>query len=95
MSVEYQCGRCGSSLTWEDCQNCGGDGLTGHDCGEDSCCCLLPEDNVLCDICHGEGIFPHCLSTQEWCEAHPMAGREITPRHTVESFTVADRRSRR
>lgn len=39
---------------WVDCWNCI-EGLTGHDCGEDTCCCLHPEDNVVCDICNGEG----------------------------------------
>jgi hypothetical protein len=86
---EYQCGRCGSSITFEACPNCGGDGYSGHDCGEDSCCCLDPyEDNVPCDICKGDGTIPHCLSSPEWCEANPLAGRETTERHTVESFSV-------
>lgn len=38
-----------------DCWNCGGTGYTGHDCGEDCCCCADPEDNVICEICDGEG----------------------------------------
>lgn len=40
---------------WIDCWNCGGEGYSYHDCGEDVCCCLDPEDNVVCDICHGKG----------------------------------------
>lgn len=40
---------------WTDCWNCGGTGFIGHDCGEDTCCCLNPEDNVECDVCHGKG----------------------------------------
>ena len=92
--IEYQCGRCGSSITFEDCQNCGGDGVTSHDCGEDCCCCLYPEDNVTCDICRGKGSFPICLSSPKWCEAHPMKGRENTPRSTPEAFTVPARRTR-
>ncbi len=40
---------------WIDCWNCGGEGYSDHDCGEDTCCCLHPEDNVVCDICHGNG----------------------------------------
>ena len=88
--VEYQCGRCGSSIMFEECPNCGGDGVTGHDCGEDCCNCLYPADNVSCDICRGTGAFPVCLSSKEWCEAHPIPGREKTPRSTPESFTVGD-----
>jgi len=38
---------------WIDCWNCE-DGFSHHDCGEDTCFCLEPEDNVLCDICHGK-----------------------------------------
>lgn len=40
---------------YRHCYQCGGEGVTHHDCGEDTCCCLYPEDNVRCDICHGEG----------------------------------------
>ena len=39
---------------WVECWNCD-DGYSGHDCGEDICCCLDPEDNVICDICRGKG----------------------------------------
>lgn len=38
---------------WTECWNCGGEGFTHHDCGEDTCCCLEPEDNVICDTCMG------------------------------------------
>lgn len=40
---------------WTECWNCNGDGVSHHDCGEDTCCCLEPEDNVRCDVCHGLG----------------------------------------
>lgn len=40
---------------WQRCWSCAGDGVVGHDCGEDTCCCLNPEDNVPCDICDGKG----------------------------------------
>lgn len=39
---------------WEDCEHCL-DGFVGHDCGEDTCCCLNPQDNILCQVCDGEG----------------------------------------
>lgn len=88
--TEYQCGRCGSSLDFEECPNCD-DGYVGHDCGEDCCCCADPEDNVVCDICRGIGAFPRCISSKEWCEANPLPGREKTPRSTPEAFTVPRR----
>ena len=34
----------------ECCGICGGAG-GGHDCGDDSCCCLDPEPNVRCWAC--------------------------------------------
>lgn len=39
---------------WVHCESCI-DGFVGHDCGEDCCPCLYPEDNVKCQICDGEG----------------------------------------
>lgn len=41
----------------DECWNCGGEGFSYHDCGEDTCCCLYPEPNVLCDICWGKGYL--------------------------------------
>jgi hypothetical protein len=57
------CGECESDfkaqeiecLTWETCYECGGRGVDGHDCGEDTCCCLNPEENVICPVCEGLG----------------------------------------
>lgn len=40
---------------WVTCEACGGDGVDGHDCGEDTYCCLRPEENRVCHICRGEG----------------------------------------
>ena len=39
----------------EECEQCGGDGVYGHDCGEDCCACLYPEENRPCDVCNGSG----------------------------------------
>lgn len=56
------CNRCKCcEVVYEECENCGGDGVTSHDCGEDTCCCLYPEDNVACDICLGTGCFEVCI----------------------------------
>lgn len=45
--------------SWCECWNCE-DGYSGHDCGEDVCCCLHPEDNQRCDICNGKGGWMRC-----------------------------------
>jgi hypothetical protein len=81
------CARCGWSLEWEECEYCD-DGLTDHDCGEDCCCCLDPELNVLCDICEGRGGWWVCLSSAEWCETHPLKGRETIRRSTPEWYEI-------
>lgn len=77
--TERQCARCGSSVAWVECENCD-DGYTGHDCGDDSCCCRYPEDNVVCDRCLGRAGWYVCCSDAAWCEAHPAPGRQNTPR---------------
>lgn len=73
---DCQCARCGSSVAHTRCYNCGGEGYSHHDCGEDTCCCLNPDDNVICDICRGSGGWFCCISTPEYCETHPIPGRE-------------------
>tara|TARA_R110002096_G_scaffold392723_1_gene587717 strand:- start:969 stop:1139 length:171 start_codon:yes stop_codon:yes gene_type:complete len=40
---------------WVECYYCGGEGFSYHDCGEDTCVCLQPENNMMCDICSGAG----------------------------------------
>ena len=57
---EPSCQRCGSSMEWVTCDTCGGEGVDGHDCGDDTCCCLYPEENIVCDICDGEGGWWRC-----------------------------------
>lgn len=54
------CDVCGCELERERCDDCGGDGYWGHDCGEDVCCCLDPEDNEPCETCGGEGGWWYC-----------------------------------
>jgi hypothetical protein len=56
------CKKCGSLLRWATCWKCGGEGVDGHDCGDDTCCCLNPDDNLVCDNCDGEGGYYLCPS---------------------------------
>jgi hypothetical protein len=54
---------CGLLLEWVDCWACGGEGAVEHDCGEDTCCCIDPKPNVICDVCDGDGgayLCPQC-----------------------------------
>lgn len=85
-SYECQCARCGSSMMWAECENCGGEGLDGHDCGEDCCCCLDPEPNQRCDYCRGSGGHWECMSSPRFCTANPLTGRDEIVRGTPEWY---------
>ncbi len=89
-SYDCQCARCGSSCDWSECEHCGGEGVDGHECGEDCCCCADPEENIQCDICVGHGGFWECLSGVKYCLANPLPGRENQERGDAEWFEVAD-----
>lgn len=87
LEIDCACARCGSSCDRTHCPDCE-DGLSHHDCGEDCCCCLNPEPNMTCDTCRGAGGWWTCLSSDEWCKAHPLPGREAVERRQIEWFTV-------
>lgn len=57
---ERVCEKCRNGLQHVDCWSCGGEGFSDHDCGEDCCACLMPEDNVECDVCDGTGGWWAC-----------------------------------
>lgn len=59
--VFVECLACGADATWVECTRCV-DGFTGHDCGEDTCCCADPEDNVECDVCDGDEGWYLCTN---------------------------------
>jgi hypothetical protein len=59
--TDKMCDRCKCcDLVTERCEYCE-DGFDGHDCGEDCCACLHPEENVPCQICRGTGFIEQCL----------------------------------
>lgn len=55
------CPDCGGDAEWVACEGCGGEGVAGHDCGEDTCCCVDPQDNLECQICEGWGGWWSCV----------------------------------
>lgn len=67
----YTCSVCGCEVDAERCDECE-DGLSYHDCGEDTCCCLNPSPNMICDSCGGTGYWWHCLT----CNAYIRQGKE-------------------
>jgi hypothetical protein len=87
---DCQCARCGSSADYQQCEQCAGDGYDHHDCGEDCCMCMYPEDNVPCDICGGRGGWYRCMSSREYCEANSLPGRQHIGRGKIEWFLIAD-----
>lgn len=63
------CGECKGPMHWEECWTGCNDGGY-HDCGDDSCCCLEPEDDMVCDECHGNGGYWVCSTPDN----HPPIG---------------------
>lgn len=70
---DCQCARCGSSCFFVDCGNCGGEGEVEDDDWQSW------DEYHRCDWCLGTGGWYRCVSSADWCEANPMAGRENQP----------------
>jgi hypothetical protein len=87
---DCQCARCGSSCDWYDCSECGGEG--GFDGYEEDPNWYAPGETVPCHLCHGSGGGQWCISSEEWCNAHPMSGREQVKRGAIEWFTFDKKR---
>jgi len=58
------CKGCGDEMYWTDCWNCDEDGYSHHECGEDTCVCLYPENNVTCEFCEGKGGYYICINSK-------------------------------
>lgn len=85
LEPRYQCERCGSSVEWIDCHDCGGDGWVEYDDGDG----IVPDiRDDRCGICGGKGGWFRCVSTPKWCNENPIAGREDVVRGAVEKFMV-------
>ena len=69
---DNQCARCGSSAEFRDCWNCD-HGFVEENIGDDTCEELV---DVRCWVCEGHGGRWHCISAPEYCESHPIPGRE-------------------
>lgn len=61
-TVPDVCEKHGQQRQWRDCYQCGGEGVAGHDCGDDTCCCLHPIDNDRCEVCGGKGGWYQCFT---------------------------------
>lgn len=55
----WECSACGNDAQWIACESCD-DGLVGHDCGEDTCACVDPQENVRCGVCDGDSGWFSC-----------------------------------
>jgi DnaJ-class molecular chaperone len=60
---EY-CEKCGSSVYYEDCWKCGGEGGRGYedDLQFEDPLWYSPDDFIKCDECEGKGAFKICLN---------------------------------
>lgn len=86
---DYQCARCGSSIQWEQCGACGGEGITGPgELYEQDPLWYDPDDYENCHQCDGEASWGICISSPEWCDANPVPGRESVKRGTIEWYPV-------
>jgi hypothetical protein len=87
---DCQCARCGSSVEWEQCGACGGEGITAPgELYEQDPLWYDPDDYQNCHQCDGDASWGICCSGAEWCEAHPLPGREAVKRGTIEWFPVS------
>lgn len=82
--ADRDCPKCGHEAYTRRC-GCE-DGYSYHDCGEDACCCLYPENNVQCDECDGHGDHLWCrrcgwdLNEERFLNGHD----ERTPQEVLE-----------
>lgn len=67
------CARCGSSVYWDDCETCGGDGYVENDDFDDLN--DWDRETYSCDGCNGQGGHWRCLAGWEWCIGNPLEGR--------------------
>lgn len=84
---EVCCGRCGSSVEMQRCEECNGDGDRPDD-GSDPGSYRTDFGFVQCHACDGEPMWYRCLSSVEWCNAHPIPGRESIERGKIEWFDI-------
>lgn len=87
-SWDVQCARCGSSIYFEVCGACDGEGITGPgELHEEDPLWYDPDDFEPCRQCGGEASWGICMSAPDWCEAHPLDGRNAIKRGQLEWFT--------
>lgn len=83
------CARCGSSIEWDHCSACNGDGWTAPGELHEMDPLWYDEDEVApCSQCGGQGSWGGCVSSPEWCELNPLQGREKVKRGTLEWFPL-------
>lgn len=74
---EVSCPRCGSSAGYERCDDCE-DGVRDRYEEEPNWYEFAPDSErfATCGMCNGKGGWYRCLSSYDWCQSHPLPGRE-------------------
>lgn len=86
---ECHCARCASSMEFEDCGSCGGEGITGPgELHEQDPLWYDEGDYEICHQCGGAGGWLLCMARAEWCNRHPLPGRIEIASSTTEWFCV-------
>lgn len=62
------CPNCGSSAYFEECPDCE-EGIEQVDWGDDVISYYV---DLPCRTCGGDGGWWRCMSSPEWCAAHPL-----------------------
>lgn len=85
------CGRCGGEMERVVCERCDGEGLTRFgELYEEDPLWYTPNDKEQCGDCAGAGGWWRCGNSEEWCNFHPLPGRERVERGTVEASETGD-----
>lgn len=70
------CARCGSSADFRPCDYCGGEGWNWAEEVDPDPMWYDEGESIPCPDCGSTGGSWHCVSSRDWCEAHPLEGRE-------------------
>lgn len=85
MADDLRCARCGGDAEFFECDDCGGEGETAPGALYEMDPLWYDEDATEpCSLCHGRRGWWRCCNSGDWCDAHPLPGRESVASNTLE-----------